>query len=52
MPIKADRWIRQMSESHGMIEPFSGSQVAEGMISYGLSSYGYDLRLADFIATD
>src|SRR5215475_12662623 len=47
MAIKADRWIREMAETHGMIEPFSRSQVAEGMISYGLSSYGYDLRLAD-----
>jgi len=47
MAIKSDRWIREMSETQGMIEPFSGSQVAEGMISYGLSSYGYDLRLAD-----
>ena len=47
MAIKADRWIRQMSEAHHMIEPFSSSQVAEGTISYGLSSYGYDLRLAD-----
>ena len=47
MPIKADRWIREMAEGQGMIEPFSRSQVAEGMISYGLSSYGYDLRLAD-----
>src|SRR2546428_417425 len=47
MAIKADRWIRQMAETYGMIDPFSSSQVAEGMISYGLSSYGYDLRLAD-----
>src|ERR1051326_5054959 len=47
MAIKADRWIRHMAETHGMIEPFSSSQVAEGTISYGLSSYGYDLRLAD-----
>jgi len=47
MAIKADRWIRQMSEAHHMIEPFSSSQVADGTISYGLSSYGYDLRLAD-----
>jgi dCTP deaminase len=47
MAIKADRWIREMAETRGMIEPFSRSQVAEGMISYGLSSYGYDLRLAD-----
>src|SRR5205823_3996585 len=47
MAIKADRWIRQMAESYRMIEPFSSSQVAEGTISYGLSSYGYDLRLAN-----
>ena len=47
MPIKADRWIRRMADTHRMIEPFSSSQVAEGTISYGLSSYGYDLRLAD-----
>jgi len=39
MPIKADRWIRQMAQAHGMIEPFSNAQVAEGTISYGLSSY-------------
>src|SRR5688572_27251262 len=47
MAIKADRWIREMAETRGMIEPFNGAQVAEGMISYGLSSYGYDLRLAE-----
>ena len=47
MPIKADRWIRAMAAAHRMIEPFNASQVAEGMISYGLSSYGYDLRVAD-----
>ena len=47
MSIKADRWIRHMAETHRMIEPFSSAQVAEGTISYGLSSYGYDLRLAD-----
>ena len=47
MAIKADRWIRYMAETHHMIEPFSPSQVSEGTISYGLSSYGYDLRLAD-----
>src|ERR671930_513313 len=46
MAIKADRWIREMALVHGMIDPFSPSQVAEGTISYGLSSYGYDLRLA------
>src|SRR6476646_3800745 len=47
MAIKADRWIREMAETRGLIEPFSASQVAAGTISYGLSSYGYDLRLAD-----
>ena len=47
MAIKADHWIRRMAETHGMIDPFSPGQVAEGRISYGLSSYGYDLRLAD-----
>ena len=47
MAIKADRWIRQMAQTYGMIDPFSSCQVAEGTISYGLSSYGYDLRLAD-----
>src|SRR3990172_4670077 len=46
MPIKADIWIRKMAEQHAMIEPFSAAQVAQGTISYGLSSYGYDLRLA------
>src|SRR6185295_1080916 len=47
MSIKPDRWIQEMAERHGMIEPFSGAQVSEGKISFGLSSYGYDLRLAD-----
>jgi dCTP deaminase len=47
MSIKPDHWIRQMAEVHRMIEPFSSSQVAEGTISYGLSSFGYDLRIAD-----
>jgi dCTP deaminase len=47
MAIKPDTWIREQAEQHGMIEPFSDSQVASGKISYGLSSYGYDLRLAD-----
>ena len=47
MPIKPDFWIRQMATEHQMIEPFSSAQVSQGTISYGLSSYGYDLRLAD-----
>jgi dCTP deaminase len=45
--IKSDRWIRQMALDHDMINPFSEKQVREGVISYGLSSYGYDLRVAD-----
>jgi len=44
--LKNDRWIREMA-SKGMIEPFSDKQVREGVISYGLSSYGYDMRIAD-----
>lgn len=47
MTIKADRWIQTMSEQHGMIEPFVAEQVRGGVISYGLSSYGYDMRIAD-----
>src|SRR5215510_9286581 len=47
MPIKPDSWIRRMAVEHQMIEPFSSAQVSQGSISYGLSSYGYDLRLAD-----
>jgi dCTP deaminase len=45
--LKSDRWIRKMSLEHDMINPFSEKQVREGVISYGLSSYGYDLRVAD-----
>ncbi len=48
MGIKSDRWIRQMAESQGMIEPFEPGQIRTGqdgrMISYGTSSYGYDVR--------
>jgi dCTP deaminase len=47
MAVKADRWIRRMALEHRMIEPFSEKQVREGVISYGLSSYGYDARIAD-----
>ena len=46
MSIKSDRWIRRMAASRGMIEPFAESQVREGVISYGVSSYGYDMRVA------
>ena len=45
--IKADRWIKKMALEHGMIEPFEDRQVRDGVISYGLSSYGYDIRVAD-----
>ncbi len=44
--LKNDRWIREMA-AKGMIEPFSDKQVREGVISFGLSSYGYDMRIAD-----
>jgi deoxycytidine triphosphate deaminase len=51
MSIKSDRWIRRMAAEHGMIEPFSAQQVrmAEGhkIVSYGTSSYGYDVRCAE-----
>jgi dCTP deaminase len=46
MGILPDTWIRQHAEQHGMIEPFVEKQTREGVISYGLSSYGYDARLA------
>ncbi|NCO67700.1 MAG: dCTP deaminase [Nitrospirae bacterium CG_4_10_14_0_8_um_filter_41_23] len=44
--LKNDRWIKEMAEK-GMIEPFNKEQVKEGVISYGVSSYGYDMRIAD-----
>ena len=47
MSIKSDRWIRQMAREHRMIEPFVEEQKRDGVISYGLSSYGYDVRVAD-----
>lgn len=46
MSIKSDRWIRHMAETQRMIEPFAENQVRDGVISYGLSSYGYDMRVA------
>ncbi|MEA2722754.1 MAG: dCTP deaminase [Gemmatimonadales bacterium] len=46
MSIKSDRWIRRMAREHGMIEPFVDGQVRDGAISYGVSSYGYDMRVA------
>jgi dCTP deaminase len=47
MSIKNDRWIEQMATEQGMITPFEAGQVRNGVISYGLSSYGYDIRIAD-----
>ena len=46
MSVKSDRWIRRMALDKGMIEPFEERQVRQGGISYGLSSYGYDIRIA------
>jgi dCTP deaminase len=45
--LKSDRWIRRMALEHDMINPYSEKQVNAGVISYGVSSYGYDLRVAD-----
>ncbi|MCH2653067.1 MAG: dCTP deaminase [Gemmatimonadota bacterium] len=46
MPIKCDKWIRRMCENYDMIDPFEPVQVRDGNISYGLSSYGYDIRVS------
>ena len=47
MSIKSDKWIRKMSLSEKMISPFTDNQIRKGTISYGLSSYGYDIRVSD-----
>ena len=47
MGLKPDHWIRKMALEHGMIEPFEPAQVRNGVISFGVSSYGYDIRVAD-----
>ena len=47
MGLKPDHWIRKMVRDEGMIEPFADNQVHDGVISYGVSSYGYDIRVAD-----
>ena len=47
MGIKTDHWIRKMALEEKMIEPFVEGQVSKGVISYGLSSYGYDIRVSD-----
>jgi dCTP deaminase len=50
MPIKSDKWIRRMAGQHGLIDPFEPGQVKQAgdrrLISYGTSSYGYDVRCA------
>ncbi|MBA3854396.1 MAG: dCTP deaminase, partial [Gemmatimonas sp.] len=45
MSIKNDRWIIEQAKK-GMIEPFESSQMREGVVSYGVSAYGYDMRVA------
>jgi deoxycytidine triphosphate deaminase len=47
MGLKPDHWIRKMALEHGMIDPFVEKQTSAGVISYGVSSYGYDMRVAD-----
>jgi dCTP deaminase len=47
MTIKSDNWIKRMAIEHKMIDPFVENQVRSGVISFGLSSYGYDIRVAD-----
>jgi dCTP deaminase len=51
MSIKSDRWIKQMASEHGLIDPFIPEQVSscdgKSVISYGLSSYGYDIRVSN-----
>lgn len=47
MGLKPDRWIRKMATENGMIDPFVDNQVRDGVISFGVSSYGYDIRVAD-----
>ena len=46
MSVKPDHWIRKMAQEHKMIEPFVDGQVRDGAISYGLSAYGYDIRVS------
>lgn len=47
MAIKPDHWIRRMARENGMITPFYEGRMRKGIISYGVSSYGYDIKLAD-----
>lgn len=45
MGLKADNWIRKMAIEHDMIKPFCEANIGKGVVSYGLSSYGYDIRV-------
>ncbi len=47
MAIMSDKWIREQATTNGMIKPFTEKQNRDGKISYGVSSYGYDCRVAD-----
>ena len=47
MSIKSDKWIKKMSQKHKMINPFIDKNIRENSISYGLSSYGYDIRVSN-----
>ncbi|MEX2161230.1 MAG: dCTP deaminase [Anaerolineales bacterium] len=47
MGLKPDHWIENMAREHRMIEPYEPNQARQGVISYGVSSYGYDIRVAD-----
>jgi len=47
MGLKSDNWIRKMSREYNMIDPFADQQIRQGVISYGVSSYGYDIRVFD-----
>ena len=47
MGLKPDHWIRKLALEQGMIEPFADNQVRDGVISFGVSSYGYDIRVAE-----
>ena len=47
MAIKSDKWIKRMAREHRMIEPFVESQTRAGVVSFGVSSYGYDVRVGD-----
>ena len=47
MAIKSDKWIKKMSVQCDMIKPFEEKQIDKSLISYGLSSYGYDIRVSD-----